>query len=172
MTKLLLASLRIEYETTSITLDSLCHKHKVKPEQLKGSIEWKKKPGIIEDVEIVEPITIEAEQPTIVKEVEPIEASPIQPTIVTKPKELTTKPEEPTIELTIEDKIKDFKEKAIDAALVFINQDVRFAEIKEFKDMVSIVDSIDSSLKKPSTNNAPTINILVQNLTERYKDDC
>lgn len=164
MTKLLLASLRIEYETTSITLDSLCHKHKVKPEQLKGSIEWKKKPGIIEDVEIVEP--------TIVKEVEPIEASPIQPTIVTKPKELTTKPEEPTIELTIEDKIKDFKEKAIDAALVFINQDVRFAEIKEFKDMVAIVDSIDSSLKKPSTNNAPTINILVQNLTERYKDDC
>lgn len=153
MTKLLLASLRIEYETTSITLNSLCHKHKVKPEQLKGSIEWQKRQGILEDVEFEQPITIE----------EPI----ITPTTI-----VTTKPEEPTIELTIEDKIKDFKEKAIDAALVFINQDVRFAEIKEFKDMVAIVDSIDSSLKKPSANNAPTINILVQNLAERYKDDC
>lgn len=160
MTKLLLASLRIEYETTSITLDSLCHKHKVKLPELKGSSEWQKRPGIEEPKEPTETIVI----PDITIN---IPEQPKATTIV-----IPDTPIDTSVTASMEDKIRDFKEKAIDAALVFINQDVRFAEVKEFKDMVAIVDSIDNSLRKPGLNNGPTINILVQNLAERYQDDC
>lgn len=142
MTKLLLASLRIEYETTDITLDDLCAKHNCAIEELKGSEEWNKRSNIITTAEIVN-----------------------------QPEHSEQKPTNQIVLTTIEDKIKEFKEKAVDAALSFINKDVRFAEVKEFKDMVAIVDSIDKSLQK-GTDSGPTVNILIQNLTERYQDDC
>ena len=71
----------------------------------------------------------------------------------------------------LEGDIKTFKEKAIAHCLAFIEKDARFAEVKEFKDIVSIVDSIDKSLKG-TNDGGPTINVLVQNIAERFVDDC
>lgn len=96
----------------------------------------------------------------------------------TAPKPAATKPlpsAAPQTDTLLEKKspqeaIDEFKELALDHALRFMKNDARFAEVKEFKDIVAIVDSLEKSYSK-STDSGPTINILVQNLMERFKDD-
>lgn len=68
------------------------------------------------------------------------------------------------------DDIEEFKKLAVRHAVNFIKEDARFAEVKEFKDMVAIVDTIEKSYKN-QTEQGPTINIAIQNLVERFKDD-
>ena len=159
MTKLLLVSLQIEYETTDITIDDLCLKHNVNLKDLRGYEAWNK-PLELQPIVIEEPIVI---------------TKPTEEPVVLTPPIVPKKPESPEkqtiVSKDIKDKVAEFKELAMEEALRFIRKDVKFAEIKEFKDMVAIVDSIDKSLQKP-TSSAPTINILVQNLAERYRDDC
>lgn len=70
------------------------------------------------------------------------------------------------------EKIAQFKELALDHCLTFMKKDARYAEVKEFKDIVAVVDSIEKSYDKSKGTDAPTINILVQNLVERFRDDC
>ena len=170
MTKLLLVSLQIEYETTDITIDDLCLKHNVDLRDLRDYETWHKPPELQQPIAIEEPIVIEEliEEPVEVKRIKGLLGTkdPAQQPVVPK------NPEPPVIvSKDIKDKVIEFKELAMEEALRFIRKDVKFAEIKEFKDMVAIVDSIDKSLQKP-TSSAPTINILVQNLAERYRDDC
>jgi len=69
------------------------------------------------------------------------------------------------------DDIERFKQLAVQRAVEFIEQDARFAEVKEFKDIVAIVDTIEKSYKNKTTNE-PTINILIQNLVKKFNDDC
>ena len=92
------------------------------------------------------------------------EAPPPAPTVLHS-QELVTSP----IELTNEEKIKEFKTLALDRCLHFIKSDVRFAEVKEFKDIVAIVDTLD---KKSGIDTTTTINVLVQNIQEKFVDDC
>jgi uncharacterized protein (DUF433 family) len=66
--------------------------------------------------------------------------------------------------------IDKFKREVVAKALDFIKNHAQYAEVKELKDMVAIVDSVEKSYK--DTNTGPTINVLVQNLTENFKDDC
>jgi len=169
MTKLLLASYRIEFETTDITIDKLCFKHNLKTSDLKGYTSWSKREGIEQQAETTPEDTNatkqELEQLAIIDSITEQTTQTIIPTIVPTLQDS----KKPT---TITDKIVTFKEKAMDEALRFMETDVKFAEIKEFKDMVNIVDSIDKSFQKVDPNAGPTINILVQTLTERYKDDC
>jgi len=66
--------------------------------------------------------------------------------------------------------IKEFKSLAMQHALKFMKNDAQFAEVKEFKDIVAIVDSIEKSYKD-TKDTGPTVNVLVQNITERFKDD-
>ena len=70
------------------------------------------------------------------------------------------------------EKIAQFKELALDHCLTFMKKDARYAEVKEFKDIVAVVDSIEKSYDKSKSTDTPTINILVQNLVERFRDDC
>ena len=70
---------------------------------------------------------------------------------------------------TILDDILEFKKNAIAHAKEFMANDVRFSEVKEFKDMVAVVTTLEASLKEQKQ---PIVNVLVQNLTERFKDDC
>lgn len=70
------------------------------------------------------------------------------------------------------EKIAQFKELALDHCLTFMKKDARYAEVKEFKDIVAVVDSIEKSYDKSKGTDTPTINILVQNLVERFRDDC
>jgi hypothetical protein len=82
--------------------------------------------------------------------------------------------EPPSIEEveTEREKIAQFKELALDHCLTFMRKDARYAEVKEFKDIVAVVDSIEKSYDKSKGTDTPTINILVQNLVERFRDDC
>lgn len=70
------------------------------------------------------------------------------------------------------EKIAQFKELALDHCLTFMQKDAKYAEVKEFKDIVAVVDSIEKSYDKSKGTDTPTINILVQNLVERFRDDC
>lgn len=75
--------------------------------------------------------------------------------------------------VAVQEKISAFKEAALDHCISFMAKDAKFAEVKEFKDIVAVVDSIEKSYQKADTKDrGPTINILVQNLTERFRDDC
>lgn len=59
-------------------------------------------------------------------------------------------------------------------AIKYANQqleDAEFLEVKEFKDLVSIVSTVETSLKD-SKDTGPSINILIQNLSEKFTDDC
>lgn len=76
------------------------------------------------------------------------------------------------IVLDTKEKIAQFKELALDHCLTFMKKDARYAEVKEFKDIVAVVDSIEKSYDKSKGSDTPTINILVQNLVERFRDDC
>jgi len=147
MTKLLLASLRIEYETTDITIADLCQKHKTKTKDLKGYTLWEKPPHL--------KILSQPEPSPIVNTIEPLTEEDFVEDIKLPATQIVITKE---IE-TIEDKIVTFKEKAIDAALVFIKKDVRFAEVKEFKDMVSIVDSIDKSFQKNNPDAGQSVHL-------------
>ena len=80
---------------------------------------------------------------------------------------------EESTEDTLEEQVLTFKEKAMAHCLTFMEKDVRFAEVKEFKDIVSIVDSIDKSLQKGNPDDkGVTVNVLVQSITEKFQDDC
>ena len=72
---------------------------------------------------------------------------------------------------TKEEKIEEFKKLALDHALSFMRTDAKFAEVKEFKDIVAVVDSIDKSYQKAPTDTT-TVNVLVQNIMQRAIDDC
>lgn len=68
------------------------------------------------------------------------------------------------------EKIEEFKELALNHALKFMKNDAQFAEVKEFKDMVSIVGTIEASYKDTKPEN--TINIAIQNIVKGFTDDC
>lgn len=142
----LLLTYQIEYETTDISIESLCTKYDVQTKQLKGYTKWTKGLG------------------------EPDIAEPLQADIITSPIDTQDlKIPKDTVELL--ESIEDFKRKAVAHAIKFMRDDAEFAEVKEFKDMVAIVDSIEKSYKD-TKDTGPTVNILIQNLTEKFQDDC
>jgi hypothetical protein len=49
-------------------------------------------------------------------------------------------------------------------------EDIDQAEVKEIKEMVALVDSVEKSYKPEQSG--PTINILVQNMMDKFQDDC
>jgi len=67
--------------------------------------------------------------------------------------------------------IDTFKKEAVDYALKTITDDEELLEIKEFKDLVAIVVSVENSMKEDK-DTGPNVNIMVNYLTERFKDDC
>jgi hypothetical protein len=71
------------------------------------------------------------------------------------------------------DKIARFKELAVQHCITFMERDAKFSEVKEFKDIVAIVDTLEKSYQKVDPDaGKPTINIMINNLMERFKDDC
>lgn len=138
---------RIEYETTDITLEQLRMKYNL-PESLDTS-SWVK------------------EFPT---------TNILQPVVITKPA-----PPEPDQEnsssVEIEEMMSDihkFKQLTVTKALNFMSNDAEWAEVKEIKDMVAIVDSIEKSIR-PQLSDKPvgvTVQVLVQNLMSEFKRDC
>ena len=163
---------RTEYETTNITLKELMEKYDLTHEDIPGHEQWtkpkptrarktKKVDKLISDIisEPVQPLVtlVTVEEHTITPE------SPLA-----KPPLIVTEPTETQL-----DKIAQFKELALDHCINFMNKDAKFSEVKEFKDIVAIVDTLEKSYQKVDPEaGKPTINILVNNLMERFNDDC
>jgi len=147
MNKALLQSYKIEYETSDISIEDLCKKYDIATKDLKGYTKWQK---------------ILSSEDDIIDEPEPQKTIDILDTnIVTNE----------TKEVLLDD-IDTFKRLAVKQAVKFIKEDAQFAEVKEFKDMVAIVDSIEKSYKDVKDPIGTTINIAIQNLVERFSDDC
>ena len=160
---------KAEYETTNITLEALLEKYDLAKEELPGHETWiayNSKPAI----------AIAPKKTRTQKKTDTILAQPI----IALPKPADILPETPAdiLQETIGaeaqlTKIANFKELALDHCIRFMSKDAKFAEVKEFKDIVAIVDSLEKSYQKVDPEaGKPTINIMINNLMERFKDDC
>jgi hypothetical protein len=172
---------KAEYETTPITIEALIAKYDLSPEDIKGHETWisflnPPKPAVATKPK---PKTkTQAKVDTIIDSIsEPTTITPSA--IVTTPlakQELSLLASQANETIATEvqlEKIANFKELALDHCIRFMSQDAKFAEVKEFKDIVAIVDSLEKSYQKIDPDaGKPTINILVQNLMERFTDDC
>lgn len=147
----LLLNYQIEYEKTpDLTIPELCEKYSVETKQLPGYTKWQK-----------ETSPTQLTEATIVTEAEPLAPAPKDNKDFILAKD----------EAELLSQVDEFKTLAMAHALAFMKNDAEFAEVKEFKDVVKIVLDVESSVRvtdTPTTN----INILVQNLSKRFDDDC
>jgi len=137
---------KVEFETTPITIEELLVKYEITKEELGSTDIWEKR---------------------------------------VKPTEIITKPRAPqknlpdTIlddEKSMLDEIDDTKKLVLVKVKEYfgVDGDSDFASTKEFKDMVGVLKDLEAGelVKAGKDDKGPTINILVQNLTERFRDDC
>lgn len=54
----------------------------------------------------------------------------------------------------------------------FLTNDAKFAEVKEIKDIVSIVNDIDKSMQVVKVADGTTVNVYINNLINNFRDDC
>jgi len=121
----LLLTYQAEYETTpDMTIDDIRTKYDVRTKQLKGYTKWQKRAENSD-----EPTEAEAEDFDV----------SIVPSVPKKPNHDLAIPKDREELLT---DIDNFKSLAIAHAVKFMKDDAEFAEVKEFKDMVAIVDSM------------------------------
>lgn len=177
MTTHRLSLLREEYETSSITIDELCLYHGVLLKELKGYKNWKKRADIEEvDVshllvsELPEPIPTIAEVEPVIEEVPQV--STIHITAQTTPQLPAVIDNDSDIIEEIRADIKTCKRLAMARCKEFLTNDARFAEVKEIKDVVSIVNDIDKSLQVVKVADGATVNVYINNLINNFRDDC
>lgn len=162
---------KAEYEQNlTITLDELLAKYQLAKDDLPGCETWTK-PGSKQEL-VIEP----KKKPKRAKAIDKILQQPAQ--VVATPSTIVTPPTVPLLAETVATevqlrKIENFKELALDHCLNFMAKDAKFSEVKEFKDIVAIVDSLEKSYQKVDPDaGKPTINIMINNLLERFSDDC
>ena len=177
MTTHRLSLLREEYETSSITIDELCLYHGVLLKELKGYKNWKKRANI-EEVDVSHLLVSELPEPvTTIAEVEPVIEEVPQTTTpsITQP-QATTLPtvidNDSDIIEEIRADIKTCKRLAMARCKEFLTNDAKFAEVKEIKDVVSIVNDIDKSLQVVKVADGATVNVYINNLINNFRDDC
>lgn len=144
----LLNLMKLEYEAGA-EIDTILDKYKITKEQL-GEPEWLSKPRV-----------------TIL----PASQQPLAPAVVTiaQPADLNEAEQDESVTRILE-KISSFKEKAVDYALDMMSM---VGDTKELKDLISSVTAIEATYKdlRPK-DNTPVINIAIQNLVDRFRDDC
>lgn len=152
----LLNLMKLEYEAGA-EISTILDKYKITKEQL-GEPEWLSKPRV---TILPAPASIEPNKPL----------APAVVTIAQQP----SLPEIPEAEqdesvTRILEKISSFKEKAVDYALDMMSM---VGDTKELKDLISSVTAIEATYKdlRPK-DNTPVINIAIQNLVDRFRDDC
>lgn len=145
MNPMLLQSYRIEFETTPITIPELCDKYELTTKDLKGYTKWKKpKQKII---------------------------TPAKTDIITAPTSAVESKESLEDDLSLKGKIARAKELAVDKALEILETPSKFLEIKEFKDVVSVIDTLEKSTKDQRPEGNTTV-VLIQNIMNSSLDDC
>lgn len=153
----LLNLMKLEYEAGA-EISTILDKYKITKEQL-GEPEWLSKPRV----------TI---LPALNKTPASIEPNkPLAPAVVTiaQPADLNEVEQDESVTRILE-KISSFKEKAVDYALDMMSM---VGDTKELKDLISSVTAIEATYKdlRPK-DNTPVINIAIQNLVDRFRDDC
>ena len=155
----LLNLMKLEYEAGA-EIDTILDKYKITKEQL-GEHEWLTKPRV----------TI---LPALNKTPASIEPNkPLAPAVVTiaqpASQDLNEAEQDESVTRILE-KISSFKEKAVDYALDMMSM---VGDTKELKDLISSVTAIEATYKdlRPK-DNTPVINIAIQNLVDRFRDDC
>lgn len=157
-----------EYEHTNITIDALLEKYQLTKDDIKGYELWRKPGEIVIETKVKPKRTKKIDK--VLQTLEAIDSKPTAPTITTLG--IATLPETTATESQLK-KIEEFKELALDHCLNFMHRDAKLSEVKEFKDIVAIVNTLETSYQKTDPGaGKPTINILVQNLMERFNDDC
>lgn len=144
----LLNLMKLEYEAGA-EISTILDKYKITKEQL-GEPEWLTRPRV-----------------TIL----PASQQPLAPAVVTIAQPADLNEVEPDESVTrILEKISSFKEKAVDYALDMMSM---VGDTKELKDLISSVTAIEATYKdlRPK-DNTPVINIAIQNLVDRFRDDC
>ena len=142
----LLNLIKLEYEAGA-EIEAVLDKYKVTKEQI-GEPEWLTRPRV---------------------EVLPaIDKQPLAPAVVTIAQPTIQEQDESVIRVL--EKISSFKEKAVDYALDMMSM---VGDTKELKDLISSVTAIEATYKdlRPK-DNTPVINIAIQNLVDRFRDDC
>lgn len=171
---------RTEYETTNITLKELMEKYDLTYEDIPGHEQWAQHKSTASTKLTKQPPTRARKTKKVDKLISDIISEPVQPLVTIDEPTITLEPlpAKPTIATTEPtetqlDKIAQFKELALDHCINFMNKDAKFSEVKEFKDIVAIVDTLEKSYQKVDPEaGKPTINILINNLMERFNDDC
>lgn len=151
--------MKLEYEAGA-EIDTILDKYKITKEQL-GEPEWLTRPRV----------TI---LPALNKTPASIEPNkPLAPAVVTiaqpASQDLNEVEQDESVTRILE-KISSFKEKAVDYALDMMSM---VGDTKELKDLISSVTAIEATYKdlRPK-DNTPVINIAIQNLVDRFRDDC
>lgn len=168
----LILTYKIEYETTSITLDSLIEKYDINLDDIPDISDWRKQTEAEPEVEILATPQPRAKRKkaTIVTPpvtpVTPAKTSPLDAIVEIAPEEIAHENQD------VLDQIDEFKRLTLAKATKFVRDEADYADIKDLKDVVSIVDTIEKSYK--GVKQGPAVNILVQNLVERFRDgdDC
>jgi hypothetical protein len=134
---------RAEYETDPyITIDEICDKYNIERSALGPTNDWQK-----------------------VSELESEPAPTTVPVTVVDPKEVKA-----TVVSSNKDMIDEFKSITLGEALERIRSEGSEMSVKDMKELVALVDTIDRSFHK--STDANQINIIVQNVISRYVDDC
>lgn len=151
--------MKLEYEAGA-EISTILDKYKVTKEQL-GEPEWLTKPRVT---------ILPALNKTPASRTEPTLA-PAVVTIAQQPNitEINEAEQDESVTRILE-KISSFKEKAVDYALDMMSM---VGDTKELKDLISSVTAIEATYKdlRPK-DNTPVINIAIQNLVDRFRDDC
>lgn len=151
--------MKLEYEAGA-EISTILDKYKITKEQL-GEPEWLSKPRVT---------ILPALNKTPASRTEPTLA-PAVVTIAQQPDitEINEAEQDESVTRILE-KISSFKEKAVDYALDMMSM---VGDTKELKDLISSVTAIEATYKdlRPK-DNTPVINIAIQNLVDRFRDDC
>lgn len=141
--------MKLEYEAGA-EISTILDKYKITKEQL-GEPEWLSKPRVT---------ILPAQQPL----------APAVVTIAQPASQDLNEAEQDESVTRILEKISSFKEKAVDYALDMMSM---VGDTKELKDLISSVTAIEATYKdlRPK-DNTPVINIAIQNLVDRFRDDC
>lgn len=152
----LLNLMKLEYEAGA-EISTILDKYKITKEQL-GEPEWLSKPRV---TILPAPASIEPNK----------QLAPAVVTIAQQPNitEINEAEQDESVTRILE-KISSFKEKAVDYALDMMSM---VGDTKELKDLISSVTAIEATYKdlRPK-DNTPVINIAIQNLVDRFRDDC
>lgn len=151
--------MKLEYEAGA-EISTILDKYKITKEQL-GEPEWLSKPRVtILPATNKTPASIEPNKPL----------APAVVTIAQPASQDLNEAEQDESVTRILEKISSFKEKAVDYALDMMSM---VGDTKELKDLISSVTAIEATYKdlRPK-DNTPVINIAIQNLVDRFRDDC